>query len=184
MCFDLADTLNTQVHEATKNTPYELVFGQPPRSLLVPDVTFRGQLSEEVLITVPDDPVSYMYHPPNSFLPFLISTSTFCFIFQPTLDLVSSRDHSRSSTPLPPSSSVSSAPPLPSSTPPPPPPSNQDDQLTLDLDGSHVSDHVVSQDLFQGSDVSTVCYTTQKLFQHKIHYSLLFGRQINIISPL
>ena len=41
--------INTQVHEATKHTPYELVFGQPPRSLVVPDVHFRGQLDEEVL---------------------------------------------------------------------------------------------------------------------------------------
>ena len=44
-----ADIINTQVHEATKHTPYELVFGQPPRSLVVPDVHFRGQLDEEIL---------------------------------------------------------------------------------------------------------------------------------------
>ena len=43
------DTLNTQVHEATKHTPYELVFGQPPRSLLVPNVTFKGKINEEEL---------------------------------------------------------------------------------------------------------------------------------------
>ena len=58
LCFDPVDTLNTQVHEATKSTPYELVFGQPPRSLLVPDVGFCGQLNEETLDAVPDDPVS------------------------------------------------------------------------------------------------------------------------------
>ena len=53
------DTINTQVHEATKHTPYELVFGQPPRSLVVPDVGFHGQLDEEVLQSTPkDDEVS------------------------------------------------------------------------------------------------------------------------------
>ena len=40
--------MNTQTHEATKHTPYELVFGQPPRSILVLDAGFRGQLDEEV----------------------------------------------------------------------------------------------------------------------------------------
>ena len=45
--FLILDTINTQVHEATKHTPYELVFGQPPRSLLVPDPEFRGRLEEE-----------------------------------------------------------------------------------------------------------------------------------------
>ena len=43
------DTLNTQVHEATKHTPYELVFGQPPRSLLIPDNKLVGRLNEEDL---------------------------------------------------------------------------------------------------------------------------------------
>jgi len=42
--------LNTQVHEATKHTPYELVFGQPPRSLLVPNATFKGMINEEELV--------------------------------------------------------------------------------------------------------------------------------------
>ena len=57
-----------------------------------------------------------------------------------------------SSTPLP----LSSSTPLqPSPSTPPPPLPNRDDQLTLDLDGSHNgSDHVMSQDLFQGGDVS------------------------------
>ena len=41
--------LNTQIHEATKHTPYELIFGQPPRSLLVPNVTFKGKINEEEL---------------------------------------------------------------------------------------------------------------------------------------
>ena len=49
LCNFLLDTLNTQVHEATKHTPYELVFEQPPRSLLVPDVTFKGKINEEDL---------------------------------------------------------------------------------------------------------------------------------------
>ena len=60
ICFDTVDTLNTQVHEATKHTPYELVFGQPPRSLVVPDVGLRGQLEEEVLEAAPqNDHVSW-----------------------------------------------------------------------------------------------------------------------------
>ena len=47
--FFYLDTINTQVHEATKHTPYELVFGQPPKSLLVPDATFKGKINEEEL---------------------------------------------------------------------------------------------------------------------------------------
>ena len=35
------------MHESTKHTPYELVFGQPPRSVLIPDVTFKGMINEE-----------------------------------------------------------------------------------------------------------------------------------------
>ena len=46
-CF--LDTFNTQVHEAKKHTPYELVFGQPLRSLLVPDTTFKRKINEEDL---------------------------------------------------------------------------------------------------------------------------------------
>eukprot|EP00731_Ephydatia_muelleri_P029863 Em0021g386a len=42
-------TMNTQVHDTTKQTPYELVFGQPPRAIVVPDVNFQGQLDEDVL---------------------------------------------------------------------------------------------------------------------------------------
>eukprot|EP00731_Ephydatia_muelleri_P025393 Em0017g476a len=37
------------VHDTTKQIPYELVFGQPPRAIFVPDVNFRGQLDEDVL---------------------------------------------------------------------------------------------------------------------------------------
>jgi len=46
------DTLNTQVHETTKHTPYELVFGQPPRSLVIPDPTLCGKIDEEELAEV------------------------------------------------------------------------------------------------------------------------------------
>lgn len=46
------DTINTQVHEATKHTPYELVFGQPPRSTVVPGVDFQGRINEEDLQSV------------------------------------------------------------------------------------------------------------------------------------
>ena len=41
--------MNTQVNDTNKQTPYELVFGQPPRAIFVPDVNFRGQLDEDVL---------------------------------------------------------------------------------------------------------------------------------------
>ena len=44
--FISADTMNTQVHDTTKQTPYELVFGQPPGAIFVP---FWGQLDEDVL---------------------------------------------------------------------------------------------------------------------------------------
>eukprot|EP00731_Ephydatia_muelleri_P010267 Em0005g853a len=40
-------TVSSQVHESTKHTPYELVFGQPPRSVVLPDVSFRGKIDEE-----------------------------------------------------------------------------------------------------------------------------------------
>ena len=46
------DTLNTQVHETTKQTPYELVFGQPPRSLLIPDTTLAWRIDEEDVLQV------------------------------------------------------------------------------------------------------------------------------------
>ena len=36
----IADTMNTHVHDTTKQTPYELVFGQSPRAIFVPDVNF------------------------------------------------------------------------------------------------------------------------------------------------
>ena len=48
--FLFLDTLNTQVHEVTKHTPYELAFGQPPRSLVILDPSFRGKLDEEDLV--------------------------------------------------------------------------------------------------------------------------------------
>ena len=55
MNYFLPDTLNTQVHETTKHTPYELVFGQPPRSLLVPVATFKGKIDEEELARQEED---------------------------------------------------------------------------------------------------------------------------------
>ena len=36
--FYFIDMVNSQVHESTKHTPHELVFGQPPRSVVLPDV--------------------------------------------------------------------------------------------------------------------------------------------------
>ena len=49
MFYVIADTMNTQVHDTTKRTPYKLVFGQPLRAIFVPDVNFRGQLDEDVM---------------------------------------------------------------------------------------------------------------------------------------
>ena len=46
--FLILDTINTQVQEANKDTPYNLVFGQPSRSLTVADPEFQGQLEEGV----------------------------------------------------------------------------------------------------------------------------------------
>ena len=37
------------MHEVTKHTPYELAFGQPPRSLLIPDPNVSGKIAEEDL---------------------------------------------------------------------------------------------------------------------------------------
>ena len=43
------DTMNTQVHETTKSMPYELVFGQPPRSIIIPEPRLKGRIDEEQL---------------------------------------------------------------------------------------------------------------------------------------
>lgn len=45
----LADTINTQVHETMRTTPYELVFGQPPRTVIAPDATIGGVMDEAVI---------------------------------------------------------------------------------------------------------------------------------------
>ncbi|KAL5516751.1 hypothetical protein EMCRGX_G002158 [Ephydatia muelleri] len=42
-------TMNTQVHETTKQMPYELVFGQPPRSIIIPDPRLKAMIDEEQL---------------------------------------------------------------------------------------------------------------------------------------
>ncbi|KAL5515506.1 hypothetical protein EMCRGX_G000680 [Ephydatia muelleri] len=47
--YTLERMISAKVHDTTKQTPYELVFGQPPRAIFVPDVNFRGQLDEDVL---------------------------------------------------------------------------------------------------------------------------------------
>ena len=45
--FSFIDTVNSQVHESTKHTPYQLVFGQTPRSVVLPDVSFKRKIYEE-----------------------------------------------------------------------------------------------------------------------------------------
>ena len=47
--YDYVDTSNSQVHSSTKHTPFELVFGQPPRSVMVPDARIKGLINEEDL---------------------------------------------------------------------------------------------------------------------------------------
>ena len=47
--YDYVDTINAQVHSSTKHTPFELVFGQPPRSVGVPDARLKGLINEEDL---------------------------------------------------------------------------------------------------------------------------------------
>ena len=48
-CCTLSVTVNSQVHESTKHTQSELMFGQPPRSVVLPDVSYRGKIGEEDL---------------------------------------------------------------------------------------------------------------------------------------
>ena len=43
-----ADQLNTTVHGTMKTTPYELVFGQPPRKSIFPGVSGTGIMEEDV----------------------------------------------------------------------------------------------------------------------------------------
>ncbi len=49
ICFVCTDTLNTQVHESIKKMPYEVVFGQPPRSTIVPDAHLKGKIDKDDL---------------------------------------------------------------------------------------------------------------------------------------
>ena len=46
--FPLADQLNTTVHGTMKTTPYELVFGQPPRHNIFPGVTNPNVMEEDI----------------------------------------------------------------------------------------------------------------------------------------
>ena len=48
------DTINTQVHDTMKTTPYELVFGQPPHSVIAPDSTIGGVI-DETAVQLDDD---------------------------------------------------------------------------------------------------------------------------------
>ena len=38
-----------KVHSSTKHTPFELVFGQPPLSVVVPDARHKERINEEDL---------------------------------------------------------------------------------------------------------------------------------------
>ena len=48
LIFSLADQLNTTVHGTMKTTPYELVFGQPPRYNIFPGVTNPNVMEEDI----------------------------------------------------------------------------------------------------------------------------------------
>ena len=50
--YDYIDTINAQVHSSTKHTQFELVFGQPPRSV-VPDARLKGLNEEDLELNVP-----------------------------------------------------------------------------------------------------------------------------------
>ncbi|KAL5500593.1 hypothetical protein EMCRGX_G012182 [Ephydatia muelleri] len=47
--FSGSDAINAQVHSSTKFTPIEFVFGQPPRSIVIPDIENRGKIDEDDL---------------------------------------------------------------------------------------------------------------------------------------
>eukprot|EP00731_Ephydatia_muelleri_P021616 Em0014g207a len=42
-------TINAEVHSSTKHTPFELVIGKSPRSVVVPDTRLKGLINEEDL---------------------------------------------------------------------------------------------------------------------------------------
>ena len=44
------DQLNTTVQASVKPTPYELVFGQPPRKTVFPSVTTSAFMEEDILV--------------------------------------------------------------------------------------------------------------------------------------
>lgn len=44
----MLDQLNTTVHGTMKSTPYELVFGQPPRDNIFPGIESKEILEEDV----------------------------------------------------------------------------------------------------------------------------------------
>ena len=47
MLYTIQKTMNTQT---AKQMPYELVFGQPPRSLKIPEPRLKGMIDEEQLV--------------------------------------------------------------------------------------------------------------------------------------
>ena len=54
----VVDQLNTSVHATTKVTPYELVFGQPPRSNLFPGA--MGVVMEEDVADLVNDGMGHV----------------------------------------------------------------------------------------------------------------------------
>ena len=56
MCID---QLNTTMQASVKSTPYELVFGQPPRKTVFPGVTNSTAMEEDVLDIVEEG--SYLH---------------------------------------------------------------------------------------------------------------------------
>ena len=56
----LTDQLNTCVQSATKATPFELVFGQPPRSTVFPGVS-GPVMEEDVEDLITEDGMSVLH---------------------------------------------------------------------------------------------------------------------------
>ena len=54
------DQLNTTIQASVKSTPYELVFGQPPRKTVFPGVTTCPIMEEDILDIV-EEGRYYMY---------------------------------------------------------------------------------------------------------------------------
>lgn len=56
LLYIIIDAMNTQTHESTGSSPYELVFGQKPRSVLFP---ISEQVCHNMIILEEEDGVNF-----------------------------------------------------------------------------------------------------------------------------